>query len=256
MIDFIERLTVPSGHGAGKRFKLQPWQLSFIRDIYEPHCDGKRVVRRAILSIARRNGKTALIVALVLAHLVGPEAIVHGEIFSAANDRDQAAIVFKFAKQIVELEPELLAKIEIIPSTKTMIARHTGSVYRAISSDVASKHGYSCSVAIYDELARSKSRDLYDVLDSSFGSREEPLFIIISTQSSDPEHLLSKLIDDGLSNTDPSIVCHLHAAAEGCDLDDETQWKKANPALDSFRDREDLASAIRKAQRLPARSRR
>jgi phage terminase large subunit-like protein len=90
------------------------------------------------------------------------------------------------------------------------------------------------------------------VLDSPFGSRTEPLFIIISTQSNDPEHILSRLIDDGLSGIDPAIVCHLHAADEGCELDDETQWLKANPALDTFRDREDLAAAIRKAQRLPA----
>ena len=73
--------------------------------------------------MARKNGKTALIAAIVLAHLVGPEAIVHGEIYSAANDRDQAAIVFKFAKQIVELEPELQATLDIVPSTKTMVAR-------------------------------------------------------------------------------------------------------------------------------------
>ncbi len=69
----------------------------------------RRVVRRAILSMARKNGKTALIAAIVLAHLVGPEAIVHGEIYSAANDRDQAGIVYKFARQMVELDAELLA---------------------------------------------------------------------------------------------------------------------------------------------------
>jgi len=55
-----------------------------------------------------------------------------------------------------------------------------------------------------------------------------------------------------LSGVDPSIVCHLYAADEDCDLDDESQWEKANPALGKFRDREDLATAIRKAQRMPA----
>ena len=90
------------------------------------------------------------------------------------------------------------------------------------------------------------------VLDTSFGARQEPLFITISTQSNDPEHVLSKLIDDGLSGVDPSIVCHFYAADEDCDLDDESQWEKANPALGKFRDREDLATAIRKAQRMPA----
>jgi phage terminase large subunit-like protein len=161
-------------------------------------------------------------------------------------------IVFKFAKQIVELEPVLRKEIEIIPSTKTMIAHRTGSVYRAISAKAGTKHGYLLSVVIYDELAQAKSRNLYDVLDTSFGAREEPLFITISTQSNDPEHVLSKLIDDGLSGVDPTIVCHLYAADEDCDLGDEAQWMKANPALGKFRDREDFMASIRKAQRMPA----
>lgn len=252
VIDFIQCLTIPSGKGQGKQFSLQKWQKDFIHDIYEPHINDRRAVRRAILSVARKNGKTATIAAIALAHLVGPEAKPNGEIYSAANDREQAAIVFKFARQIVELEPELSQLIEIIPSTKTMLARATGSIYRAISAEAGTKHGFAPSVVIYDELAQAKSRNLYDVLDTSFGACQEPLFIIISTQSNDPEHVLSKLIDDGLVGTDPAIVCHLHAADEGCDLDDEAQWKKANPALDVFRDREDLVTAIRKAQRMPA----
>jgi phage terminase large subunit-like protein len=252
VINFIEKLTVPSGVGQGKPFRLDTWQKDFIRDIYEPHMSTRRIVRRAILSVARKNGKTALIAAIALAHLIGPEAIVNGEIYSAANDRDQAAIIFKFAKQIVELEPALLAKLDIIPSTKTMVSPRTGSIYRAVSSEAGTKHGYLPSVVIYDELAQAKSRDLYDVLDTSFGAREEPLFIAISTQSNDPEHVLSKLIDDGLSGADPSIVCHLHAAKEDCDLDDEAQWAKANPALGKFRNREDLVTAVSKAKRMPA----
>ena len=209
-------------------------------------------MRRAILSVARKNGKTALIATIALAHLVGPEAIPNGEIYSAANDRDQAAIIFRFAKQIVELEPELRAMIEVVTSTKTMLARPTGSIYRAVSAEAGTKHGYLPSVAIYDELAQAKNRDLYDVLDTSFGARDEPLFIVISTQSNDPEHIMSKLIDDGLSDSDPTIVCHLHAADDECDLDDEAQWKKANPALGKFRDRDDFVAAIAKAKRLPA----
>ncbi|WP_246229664.1 terminase large subunit [Bradyrhizobium cytisi] len=252
VIKFIERLTVPSGHGMGKPFKLEPFQKLFIRAIYEPHLGLRRAVRRAILSMARKNGKTALIAAIVLAHLVGPEAVVHGEIYSAANDRDQAAIVYKFARQMVELEPELASEIDLVPSTKTMVARRTGSVYRAISAEAGTKHGYLPSLVIYDELAQAKNRDLYDVLDTSFGARDEPLFIVISTQSNDPEHIMSKLIDDGISGIDPAIVCNLYAADEDCELGDEAQWKKANPALGKFRDHEDLATAIRKAIRMPA----
>jgi len=253
VIAFIERLTIPSGTGQGKPFKLEPWQKRFVHDIYEPHDErARRLVRRAILSIARKNGKTALIAAIALAHLVGPEAIPNGEIYSAANDRDQAAIVFKFAKQFVELEPELRVAVDIVPSTKTMVGRKTGSVYRAVSAEAGTKHGFLPSVVIYDELAQAKSRELYDVLDTSFGARDEPLFIVISTQSNDPEHILSKLIDDGLEGNDPTIICHLYAATEDCELDDREEWMQANPALGTFRNVDDLAAAIRKAQRLPS----
>jgi phage terminase large subunit-like protein len=252
VIEFIECLTIPSGNGQGRPFKLRPWQKKFVRDIYEPsYSNGKRVVRRAILSMARKNGKSALIAALALVHLIGPEKVVNGEIYSAANDRDQAGIIFKFAKQLVDLEPELQNKVRISPSTKTMIGIESGSIYRAISHEAGTKHGYLPSVVIYDELAQAKGRELYDVLDTSFGARDEPLFICISTQSNDPEHILSKLIDDGLSKHDPSIICHLYAADDECNLEDEVQWKKANPALDDFRDREDLRTQVARAIRIP-----
>ena len=253
VIAFIEALTIPSGHGQGERFELMPWQKRFIKDIYEPHYkDGRRAVRRAILSVGRKNGKSALIAGLVLAHLIGPEWIRNGEIYSAANDRDQAAIIYKFARQLVEREPDLAERLQIVPSTKTMVAKNSGSVYRAISHEAGTKHGYLPSVVIYDELAQARDRDLYDVLDTSFGARREPLFITISTQSNDPEHVLSKLIDDGIAGLDPSIICHLYAADEDCALDDERQWRKANPALDVFRDREDLATQVAKAMRMPS----
>lgn len=213
---------------------------------------GRRRVRRAILSIARKNGKTALIAALVLVHLVGPEAIPNGEIYSAANDREQAAQVFKVAKQIVEADPELSQLVKPTASTKTLACYSNGSVYRAISAEAGTKHGLNPSMVIFDELAQAKNRELYDVLDTSMGAREEPLFVTISTQSNDPEHILSKLIDDGLSDEDDTTVCHLYAADEDCDLLDEKGWRAANPALGDFRSYDELAVLAHKAVRMPA----
>lgn len=256
IIAFIECLTVPSGEGQGGPLKLRGWQKRFIRDVYGPVVRAgarwNRLVRRAVLSIARKNGKTALIAALVLVHLVGPEAIPNGEIYSAANDREQAAQVFKVARQMVEADPELTAMVTVVPSTKTLVCRQNGSFYRALSAEAGTKHGLNPTVAIFDELAQAKNRELYDVLDTSMGARAEPLFVTISTQSNDPEHILSKLIDDGLSGADPTTVCHLYAADEDCGLLDEKGWKAANPALGDFRSFEDLAVLARKAVRLPA----
>jgi phage terminase large subunit-like protein len=253
VIAFIECLTVPSGEGQGGAFILRPWQRRFIKDVYAPtRPNGRRLIRRAILSIARKNGKTAIIAALVLAHLIGPEAIPNGEIYSAATEREQAAQVFKVARQIVEADPELAALMTIVPSTKTIVARSNGSFYRALSAEAGSKHGLNPSLVIYDELAQARDRNLFDVLDTSMAAREEPLFITISTQSNDPTHILSKLIDDGLGGEDPTTVCHLYAAPEGCDVLDKAGWKAANPALDDFRSLEDLEILANKAARMPS----
>lgn len=252
VIRFIENLAVPSGVGVGGPLKLRPWQQKFIRAIYEPRVSGRRVVRRAVLSVGRKNGKTAKIAALVLAHLVGPEAILNGEIYSAANEREQAALVFKVAAQMVRADPELLSEIRIVDSTKTMICMRNGSVYRAISAEAGTKHGLNPSVVIYDELAQAKNRALYDVLDTSMGAREEPLFVVISTQSNDPQHILSKLIDDGLNSSDPTTVTHLHAVPDDADIWDEKVWKLANPALGDFRSLDEIRTFADRAKRMPS----
>lgn len=203
--------------------------------------------------MGRKNGKTALIAALVLAHLIGPEAIRNGEIISAANTTDQAAEVFKFARQMVEASPRLQVKLRVIPSTKRIVCYGNGSVYRAISRDAKSKHGGNPSLVIYDELAQAIDRDLYDVLDTSQGAREEPLMIVISTQSPDPEHVLSQLIDDGLKSNDPTIVCHLYAVPDDVEnVFDPKVWPLANPALGDFRLIRDFQAQADKAERSPA----
>jgi phage terminase large subunit-like protein len=86
-------------------------QQAFVRDVNERKQRGDhRIVRCAVLSVGRKNGKSALTAALFLAHLGGPEAMRNGEIYSAAMEREQTAIVFKIVAQMVRADPELLAK--------------------------------------------------------------------------------------------------------------------------------------------------
>lgn len=254
IIAFIECLTIPSGEGQGGPFRLRDWQRRFVRDVYDPVTpNGRRKVRRAVLSVARKNGKSALIAALCIAHLVGPEAIQNGEIYSAATEREQAAIIFKVARQIVEADPELSALLTVVPSTKTIVCRGNGSFYRAISAEAGSKHGLNPSVVIYDELAQARNRDLYDVLDTAMGARAEPLLVVISTQSNDPQHILSQMIDDGLRSSDPTTVTHLYAVPDDTDdVFDEKVWKLANPALGDFRSLEDMRTQANRAARMPS----
>jgi phage terminase large subunit-like protein len=122
-----------------------------------------------------------------------------------------------------------------------------------MSSESGTKHGLNPTFVVFDELAQAKNRELYDVLDTSFGARMDPLFVVISTQSNDPEHILSKLIDDGLHSNDPRIVCHLYEVPDDCEnIFDPRVWKKANPALGDFRSLADLKALADKTKRNPA----
>src|SRR5690349_6961593 len=100
MIMFIESLPVTSGVLAGMPTKLLSWQKKAIRAIYRTSKKGKRLIRQALITIPRKNGKTAFAARIGLAHLCGPAVEQRGEIYSAAANRDQATIIFNEMKAI------------------------------------------------------------------------------------------------------------------------------------------------------------
>lgn len=274
IIGFVETLIVPSGFGVGKKFKLTEFQKNFIRDVYDPQVECgkdpktgkpiyKRKVRRAVMSIARKNGKTALIAALVLAHLcLKGLREQNGEIFSVANSKEQAGTVFKFVTQIIYASPTLKRGLKCFGKPEGGGAKMVkaceewgGSVYYVVSADPKTLHGKSPTLWIYDELAQSANEDLYDACNTSQGGREQPLGIVISTQAADPDHVLSKLIRDGIENGDESTVVHLYAVPDDAKdvFDDEKLWYLANPALGDFNDLENLRMLAQQAKRMPSR---
>lgn len=161
--------------------------------------------------------------------------------------------MFKVAAQIVRADPELSALLKVVDSTKQIACYRNGSFYKAVSAESKLQHGLNPSFVVYDELAQAVSRDLYDALDTSMGARTEPLFCIISTQSNDPTHILSELIDDALTGQDETTVCHLYEVPEDeVDVFSPAAWKMANPALGDFRSIEDMRQLAKRAQRIPS----
>ena len=123
---------IPDGPKAGQTFELRDWQQKIIREIYsDPD------VRRAIVSFGRKNGKTALIAVLILAHLIGPAAETNSLIVSAAQSRDQAAVVFGFACQMIRFSPKLNKLVTIRESRKELFCGRTGVTYRALSAEAS-----------------------------------------------------------------------------------------------------------------------
>jgi phage terminase large subunit-like protein len=169
VITFIETLPVTAGPLAGTLLKLRPWQKRFVRSIYRADKAGARLVRTAVLSVARKNGKTMLASCLALAHLVGPEAESRGEVYSVACTRFQAGRVFNEMVAIITATPWLSERINIIRFRKELEDDVTGSTFAVLAADVAPVHGLSPSFVCYDELAQVPSRALYDALGTALG---------------------------------------------------------------------------------------
>ena len=251
IIEFIERYCVtPEGASVGQPLVLAEFQKQFIRDVY----DNPAGTRRALLSVSRKNGKSGCIAALLLAHLVGPEAKQNSQIVSGAMSRDQAALVFNLAAKMVQQSPKLSSLVKIIPSGKRLIGLPLNVEYKALAADGKTAHGLSPVLAILDEIGqvRGPQSDFIDAITTSQGAHEAPLLIAISTQASGDADLFSQWLDDAQRSADPKIVCHLYAAPEGCDLMDEAAWKAANPALGLFRSLDDLREQMTQAQRMPS----
>jgi phage terminase large subunit-like protein len=238
VISFLESLPVTKGILAGKKMRLLPNQRRFIEAVYgRVSKDGRRKIRIAIKSEPRGNGKTGLLAGLALAHLLGPECEARGEIYSAAYNKLQAALIFAEMKAIIEAVPEFECRCNIQRYGKmieVMSGDGAGSTYESLSADDKRAHGLSPSLWIFDEFAQSPNSDLLDNLKTAMGKRSESLGIIISTQASNDQHPLSQMIDDAALGEDPSVYLQLAVAPDHADIFDERTWFTCNEALGKF----------------------
>jgi phage terminase large subunit-like protein len=255
-ISILNKLTHTKGPFAGQPFNLRPWQIKIIRKLFTTQRDGRRQYRTCLLMLPRKNGKSELCAALAIYFLLF-DGEIGAEVYSAAADKDQAALVFNVAAQMIRNDAELLAQCEIIDSQKRIVHRRSGSFYRAISAEAYSKHGFNASVVIYDELHAAQTRELWDVLSTSQGARSQPLMMAITTAGYDRHSILWELYAHARKVAehpalDPTFLPILFEAPSDADWTDEKVWRKANPALGDFRSFEEMRIACDRAQEIPA----
>lgn len=251
VVAFIERYcVVPEGKLVGRPLRLEPFQKDFIRAVY----DNEAGTRRAILSIARKNGKSGLIAALILAHLVGPEARLNAQIVSGARSRDQAAVVFGLASKMVMQSPALSKIVRIVPSNKRLIGLTMNTEYKALAAEGKTAHGLSPVVVILDELGqvRGPYDAFVEALETAQGAYDDGLQLVISTQAPTDADMLSIWIDSAIRTEDKNTICHVYEADKEADFMDREAWAAANPALGSFRSDVEMEQAATRATQVPS----
>lgn len=241
-------LLVPEGKLVGQPLVLAEFQQALLYAIF----DNKVPTRRAICSIARKNAKTATIAILLLAFLVGPEATLNARISSGALSRKQAAEVYNLASKMLMMSEKLKGTFRLVPSSKRIVGLARNTEYEALAAEGKTAHGGSPLVAILDEAGqvRGPYNDFFEAITTSQGAHEHPLEIWISTQAPAPGDLFNMLIDDAEAAKEPSTVCHVYAAPEDCELDDQDAWYAANPALGIFKNLDEMKKDAKKAKRM------
>ena len=252
---FSKCLTHTKGEWAGTPLHLADWQAEkIIRPVFGwKRKDGTRKYRTVFIMIPRKAGKSTL-AAGIANILLFADNEPGAEVYSAAADREQAAIVFEMAKGMIDAREPLRKRATSYK--RSIVVPSTGSSYKVLSSDAFTKHGFSASGIVIDEVHALPNRDLWDVLTTSIGARRQPLTVAITTAGYDRHSLCFELYDyavkvrDGILKDEAFLPVIFEASPED-DWTSPATWYKAHPGLGVSVKEDYVAAECTKAQQLP-----
>ena len=241
--DHLGTLEVSQGRRTGEPFTVLPWQRRFVVGAFADGCQS------AALSVARGNGKTALVAGIACAHLDGPAAVSRGEVVIVASSLDQARIAFEhilaFMGSKLEARFGGRRKWRVWDSRQSarIENRETGARVRCLGSDPRRAHGLAPTLILADEPAQwpaTTADRMVAALRTAAGKQPHCRFVALGTRPDDSLHWFARLLDGGAD----FVSCH----AAGDDDEEAGRifhvrtWRKANPSFDHL---PDLAEAIR-----------
>lgn len=271
-IDFIQEcIKLAKGtkeRPAGRPFILEPWQKAIVANLFGwKRPDGTRRYRECFIYVAKKNGKTALVAAIMLLVLTtDPE--FGAELYSAAASREQAAVLFSHAIGMVRLEPELSSRLTIFggkggSQQRSIVYDAQMSTYLCLAADADTADGKNPNFFAADEIHRHRDAEMIELLQKGTASRAQPLGLYTSTadynRPSACNSLLKRAKAVRTSKTDPLKLGYdpeflpvLYEASKDDDYTKPETWRKANPNMGVTVPEEFLARECRKAQETPS----
>lgn len=262
---FETRLRHVEGAVAGKLFKLEPWQKSTLANMFGwvQQDDQGRTVRRfreVFIYVPRKNGKTPFCAGICL-YVLFEDGEAGAQIVSAAAKRDQAALLFRHARGMVDRDMELTAKSQIfggVGQRAIQLKADPASGYKVISAEAGGEHGGNLHLGIVDELHAQPNRDLVDVLQTSMASenRAQPLLVYITTADfnrpsiCNEKHDYACKVRDGVFN-DSRFLPVVFEVPRDADWTNPDVWSLANPNVGVSVSREYLERECKRAQETP-----
>lgn len=252
-IAFIERFCKHSkGEWAGKPIKLELFQKAYISALFGfiDKDTGLRRYRESMFYVARKNGKTTMLAGIALYMMIA-DGEGGAEVYSIASKRDQAAILFDEAHNMVKQSPYLSKHIRKRKSD--LYFDHTMSKFMPLSKNSNSLDGVNGFLVVIDELHSISDRNLYEVMKQSQSARQQPLLIMITTAGTTRGNVFDEMYEyacnvvDGTFKDDTFLPI-LYELDDKEEWTDPAAWPKANPALGSIKKIDDLKQKVDRAK--------
>ena len=258
--EFVELLPHIKGKWARERhlLVLDAWQCFIVTTVFGwVHKDtGLRRFREAYIEVPRKNGKSLLSAGIGL-YMLSADGEQGAEVYSAATTRDQARIVFDDAKAMAERTPDMRTYLGVAILTHCITVAHTGSKFSPLAAEASTQDGLNVHCAIIDELHAHRKRDLYDVIDTARGAREQSLLWLITTAGTDRSGIcyerrthITKILDRVID--DQTMFGIIYSIDDNDDPQDPATWAKANPNWNVSVLPDDMHAAARKASAMPS----
>jgi phage terminase large subunit-like protein len=250
------------GDLAGSPLYLEPWEQFLIASIYgwKNKADGFRRFRKVYVSVARKNGKSAIAVGIGIKGLVldnegGPRVVC------AATKRAQARIVWDIAALTIEQNHELMREFGVnisksLNTTKISLVG-TAADFIPLGQDSKTEDGHNIHVGIIDEYHEHPDDKMVGVIRTAMGARSQPLLFIITTAgfdiqspAFDEERYLGRILEGAVK--DESYFGVIYTLDEGDDWRNPAVWIKSNPNLGVGKKVEQIKTMVKEAEHKPA----
>ena len=262
VIGYIENVCKHSkGKWAGKPIKLELWQKAYIEAIYGfvNKESGLRKYRKAILFVAKKNGKSTLGAGLGLYGLTSDDE-GGAEIYSIAKVKDQSKMIWLEAKRMVNKSPNLKKRLRT--NIQGIYYDDKDAFFIPLASQTNSLDGKNVFYCLADEVWSWEDTGLLDIMQDGMSAREQPLMLEYSTMGTirqkvfDNEYEYCDKVIKGYLNQEGGIIDEtiLPIIYELDDINewlDEECWYKANPNLTISKSLEYMRDKVNKAKNSP-----
>lgn len=232
---YVEQLPHIKGPKGGQLIELEPWQCFVYTTVFGwvRRDTQRRRFRRVYIEVPRGNAKSTMSSGTAL-YCLSADGEPGAEVYSAATTRDQAKIVWGDAAAMLKKRRPLKTRLGLESTRHAIFQAATDSKFVPLSRDADNLDGLNIHCAVIDELHAHKTREVYDVVETGTGKRDQSLLWVITTAGSDTSGIgyevrsfCVKLLEGVLE--DDSQFAVIYTIDQGDDWTSPEVWRKANP---------------------------